>query len=314
MPASFFHPRYWLTWLGIGFLRLSVFLPWPVLMFLGKSLGLTLYKLLPARRRISCINIEIAFPDINANERETLNKEHFVSLGQGLFEASLGWWGSNERVKKLSHIEGLEHLTKTLKNNRVILLGAHFVSIEMGGRILAQHMPLHGVYRPHQNKLINYLVDKQRNKQYGKVIPKSNIREMIKSIKNGFPAWYATDQNYRKKGSILAPFFGVDAPTNPGTSRLAKMTGAKIIPCITVRLTSKSDDRKGYLLRFLPPVDNFPTDDTLADTTRLNTIIEEQIQGFPSQYLWTHKRYKHYRTEKTDFYKDYISTKETSCK
>ena len=184
----------------------------------------------------------------------------------------------------------------------------------MGGRIIAQHMPIHGVYRPHQNKLIDYLVDLQRNKQYGKVIPKNNIRDMIKSIKSGFPVWYATDQNYRKKGSILVPFFGVDAPTNPGTSRLARMTNAKIIPCVSVRLNSNSDPRKGYLLRLLPPLEDFPTKDAYQDTKRLNKIIEEQIQDFPSQYLWTHKRYKHYAEEKKDFYKDYLSKHESMCK
>jgi len=313
MPLTFFHPRYWLTWLGIALLRLTVFLPWQVQMTLGKWLGILLYKALPSRRKISCINLEIAFPNLSKTEIHALNQEHFISLGQGLFEAGLGWWGSDQQVKNLAHVEGLELLENTLKDHRVIMLGAHFVSIEMGGRILAQHMPLHGVYRPHQNKLIDYLVDHQRNKQYGKVIPKNNIREMIKSIKNGFPAWYATDQNFRKKGSIIVPFFGVDAPTNPGTSRLAKMTGAKIVPCITVRLNQKDDDRKGYLVRFLAPLENFPSDDIYADTLRLNKIIEEQIHDFPNQYLWSHKRYKTYEEENSDFYKAYLNSKDSCC-
>jgi KDO2-lipid IV(A) lauroyltransferase len=175
-------------------------------------------------------------------------------------------------------------------------------------------MPLHVVYRSHQNKLLDYLVDQKRNLHYGKAIPKSKIREMIKSIKNGFPTWYATDQNYRLKGSILVPFFGVNAPTNSGTCRLAKMTKAKIIPGIAVRLNDKNDSRKGYLLRFYPPLDNFPSDDPYKDTLRLNKIIEEQIKDFPSQYLWTHKRYKNYDGE-GDFYKDYLFSKTNSvCK
>ena len=314
MPLEFLHPRYWPTWLGIMLLRLSVFLPWRVQMALGSGLGSVLYRLLPSRRKISCINLEIAFPALSPKERESINHQHFISLGQGLFEAALGWWGSTQKIEKLTHTEGMEHLEEALKEGSVILLGAHFVSIEMGGRIVAQHMPVHGVYRPHQNKLIDYLVDQQRNKQYGKVIPKNNIRDMIKSLKSGFPVWYATDQNYRKKGSILVPFFGVDAPTNPGTSRLAKMTKAKILPCMSVRLNNETDQRKGYLFKVLPALENFPTDDAYTDTKRLNKIIEDQIQDYPSQYLWTHKRYKHYASEGQDFYKKYMANTSTDCR
>ncbi|HIP81736.1 MAG TPA: lipid A biosynthesis lauroyl acyltransferase [Leucothrix mucor] len=318
MQADFFHPRYWLTWLGVAFLRLTVLLPWRWQMALGTALGKLLYIALPSRRKVCCINLEIAFPDHTKEQREQLNREHFISLGQGLFESAFGWWAPNKRIKALTHIEGLEHLTDTLKDDRVILLGAHFASLEVGGRILAQHTPLHAVYRPHQNKVIEYLVALKRTNQYGKAIPKTNIRDMIKSIKSGFASWYATDQNFRGKGSILVPFFGIDAPTNPGTSRLAKMTKARVIPVICVRLLKHDSDKyankHGYLVRFLPPIDNFPSDDSLNDTTRLNHLIEDFIKEFPAQYLWTHKRYKHYRSEQKDFYKDYAQqTRNTAC-
>ena len=283
-------------------------------MAIGKTIGKILYITLPARRKISCINLAIAFPELSVTERESLNKAHFISMGQGLIEAALGWWGSENKIKKLSHVEGLEYLQETLKNHNVILLGAHFSSIEVGGRIMAQHIPVHGTYRPHQNALIEYLVATQRDTKFGKVIPKTNIREMIKSIKNGAPTWYATDQNFRGKGSISIPFFGVDAPTNPGTSRLAKMTGAKVMPCISVRLLDTKDERRGYLIRFLPPLDNFPSKDITNDTLRLNHILEEFIKEFPEQYLWTHKRYKKYGFENKEFYKEYLENiKNSGC-
>ncbi len=309
MPGRFYHPRYWLTWLGVAVLRFIILLPWRWQMALGKGLGKGLYVALPSRRKISCINLEIAFPDLTRKQRETLNRAHFISLGQGLIEAALGWWGSDRKISKLAHSEGLEHIDKALKEGPVILIGAHFSSLEVGGRIMAQHMPLHVVYRPHQNELIEYLVASKRDSQYGKAIPKTRMRDMIKSIRDGFPVWYATDQNYRGKGSIAVPFFGIDAPTNPGTSRLAKMTGAKVLPSITVRLLNDKDERKGYLIRALPALENFPSDDMANDTTRLNQILEDLISEFPEQYLWTHKRYKHYARENKDFYKAFAATK-----
>jgi KDO2-lipid IV(A) lauroyltransferase len=317
MPARFYHPRYWLTWFGVAILRLIVLLPWSWQMSLGKGMGKLLYLALPARRKISCINLKIAFPERSQEELETLNRDHFISMGQGLIEAALGWWGSEKQISTLAHAEGLEHIEKALKEGPVILIGVHFSSLEVGARILAQQMPIHAVYRPHQNKLIEYLVAIKRDSQYGKAIPKNRMRDMIKSIKNGFPVWYATDQNYRAKGSILVPFFGVDAPTNPGTSRLARITGAKVIPSITVRLLDDRDNRKGYLIRTLPPLDNFPSGDAFKDTRRLNQILEELIREFPEQYLWTHKRYKQYASEHKDFYKEFtasqVKNKESAC-
>ena len=308
MPARFYHPRYWPTWFGVAILRLIILLPWRWQMSLGRGLGKLLYISLPARRKISCINLKIAFPELTHQELQTLNREHFISLGRGLIEAALGWWGSDEKILKLAHVEDLEYLESALKEGHVILLGAHFSSLEVGGRMLAHYMPLHVVYRPHQNELIEYLVAIKRDKQYGKAIPKTRMRDMIKSIKQGFPTWYATDQNYRGKGSIPVPFFGIDAPTNPGTARLAKMTKAKVIPCITVRLLNDKEKRKGYLIRALPPVENFPSDDTFEDTSRLNQILEELIREFPEQYLWTHKRYKNYASENRDFYQEYAAS------
>lgn len=313
MPAEFYHPRYWPTWMGVGILKLLVLMPWSWQMRLGKGIGIVLFKLLKKRRQISHINLAIAFPSLSNTELQQLNRDHFISMGQSVIESAMGWWGSEQQIRKLSHVEGIEHLESTLKNHNVILLGAHFVCLEVGGRIMAQHMTPHSTYRPHQNALIEYLVAKQRSKQYGKAIAKDNIRGMIKSIKGGFPTWYATDQNYRGKNSIEVPFFGVNAPSNPGTSRLAKMTKAKVVPVICVRLhnanhankTSK-DSRQGYLLKLLAPLESFPSEDLYQDTERLNGIIEDFIREYPEQYLWTHKRYKHYADKQTDFYQDYL--------
>lgn len=313
MPIKFYHPSYWATWLGIGILRFIVLLPWSWQMAIGKAIGKILYIAVPKRRKISCINLSIAFPEMSPNEIEALNRKHFISMGRGLMDAALGWWGTEEQISKLTHIEDLEYLEKALQEGYVILLGVHFSSLEVGGRILAKRIPLHAVYRPHQNQLIEYLVALRRDTQYGKAIPKNQIREMVKSIRAGHPAWYATDQNFRGKGSILVPFFGVNAPTNPGTSRLAKISKAVIIPCITVRLLDEKESRKGYLIRMLKPVKDFPSDDALVDTTRLNQIIEELVTEFPDQYLWTHKRYKHYTSENKDFYEDYLKNNKTNC-
>ena len=306
---SYLHPRYWLVWMGLGLLRLITFLPWRVQMALGKGLGNLLYRLLKKRRRICCINLELAFPKLTPIEREQLNRQHFVSLAQGFFEAAMSWWASEKMLQPLMKTEGEEYLTRALNDNKnIILLSAHFTSLELGGRLLTllkPEIPLHVVYRPHQNKLIESQVAKVRTQRYGKAIPKLQVREMIKSLKAGFPLWYAQDQSYLGKNSVVVPFFGVPTATNSATSRFANISGATVIPFFTVR----SKDNTHYLLRFLPPLDNFPSDDIEADTLRINQLIESQVKEFPAQYLWTHKRFK---TKDIDFYNDYSHTHPTT--
>jgi len=299
---SYLHPRFWLVWLGLGLLRLITFLPWRVQMSLGKGLGRMLYRLLKKRRNICCINLELAFPELSPTERERLNRQHFISLAQGFLEAAMSWWGGDRMLTRLLKTEGQHHLDDALKHNKkIILLSAHFTSLELGGRLLTllkPDMPLHVVYRPHQNEVVERVIAKVRTKRYGKAIPKLQVREMIKSLKAGFPLWYAQDQSYLGKNSVVVPFFGIPTATNSATSRFAAISGAIVIPFFTVRSANSSH----YILRFLPPLDNFPSHNIEQDTLRINQLIESQVKEFPEQYLWTHKRFKN---KEKDFYHHY---------
>lgn len=308
--SHFLHPRYWLVWLGMGLLRLITLLPWKAQMVLGSGLGKLLFVTFKKRRQISCINLELVFPELNSVERENLNRKHFISLTQGFFEAANSWWGTEATLKPLLQVEGEAYFDNALdKGKGVILLSAHFTSLELGGRLLSilkPETPLHVVYRPHQNLLIESIVTNVRARRYGKAIPRNKIRDMIKSLRSGSPLWYAQDQSFRGKNSVVVPFFNIPTATNSATSRFAALSGAPVIPFFTVR-NSESE----YLLRFLPPIDDFPSDNIEQDTLRINQLIESQIKEFPEQYLWTHKRFK---TRSTDFYQDYVQNNpESTC-
>ncbi|CAA6825495.1 MAG: Lipid A biosynthesis lauroyl acyltransferase (EC [uncultured Thiotrichaceae bacterium] len=307
--GRFLHPRYWLIWFGLGVLWVLTKLPWRFAMGFGTFLGKALFPFLGSRRLISCINLQIAFPELTDSERKKLNLQHFISLLQGIIDSALSWWGSARKVKALTTTEGLHHLEKALAGDKgVILLSAHFSSLELGGRMLSDLMPeqiFHAVYRPHQNPLLEDLVAKLRGDRYGKAIPKDNIKDMVRSLRKGIPVWYAPDQGYLGKASLDVDFFGEAAATNAGTARLAKMTGAVVIPFFSFR----APDGKGYVLRLLPPLENFPSDSIEDDTRRINEVLEEQIREFPEQYLWMHKRYK---KAGYDFYGRYAENHDVS--
>ncbi len=291
-------------WFVIGLLHLLTYLPWSWQMQIGRLFGKLMHRLLTSRRHIANVNLKLAFPELSETEREKLCVDHFISLGQGIMDMSLSWWGSDEKLAALSTIEGIEYLEQGLARKKgLILLGMHFTSLEAGGPTISKLTDgVHVVYRPHKHPLLEHIVAKVRARRYGKAIPKTKIRSLIVSLKKGHTVWIAPDQSFQYKNSLSIPFFGVKAPTNPSTSRLAAISNAEVIPFITVRLYDEKQRATGYLLRFLAPITDFPSDDIEQDTIRTNLIIEQQVKEFPAQYLWTHKRYKNSDESGIDYY------------
>jgi Kdo2-lipid IVA lauroyltransferase/acyltransferase len=288
VKAAYFHPRFWPTWLGIGVLRLFEPLPHGLLYLLGRALGSFVYLFPTSFKRIARRNIELCLPELGAAERQHILRRHFAGLGCALFETAVSWWSSNQRIRRLTFVSGLEHLQAAQNTGRgVLLLSAHFNTIEIGCRALAARLPLNIMYRPTKNPLIGEFVHSRRAVQTRRAIPRDDIRTLIKALKEGEVVWYAPDQSFRKKGAEMVRLFGIPAATNTATSRIAGMTNALVLPYFFERLPGG-----GFKGVIHPPLENFPTDDPVADTERFNQIVEAEVRRVPAQYLWIHRRFK----------------------
>ncbi len=297
--SHFLAPRYWPTWVGLGVMRSLCLLPFGLQRGLGKVIGSLTYHVLSKRRRIAEKNLSLCFPDWDAPTRDRIVKENFKNLGQAIFETSMTWWGSKKRLENLEVVEGLHHIDEGLKKGKgVILLSAHFTTLELGCRLLLLHVPFHAMYRSHENPLFGEVMRRSREKLANVAIPKNEVRQLVRSLKGNHTVWYAPDQAYRGNNSISVPFFGVPAPTNPATSRLAKMTGAPVIPFFSER----NEESGRYHLKVLPPIENFPTNDVAKDAVTVNALIEAQVRRAPEQYLWTHRRFKPLTPDQDDPY------------
>jgi Kdo2-lipid IVA lauroyltransferase/acyltransferase len=293
-------PRYWLTWAGLGLLRLVALLPYAGIVRLGRLLGALLRRLLIRFVRIARRNLELCFPELSAEARERLLDEHFASLGIALLEIPFAWWSSPGRLAKLVHIEGAEHLRAAQARNRgVILLTAHFTSMELAGRTLLFVAPVGFLYRETKNEVLAYALKRFRVGYGGHPIPKDDIRAFIAALRHNECVWYAPDQSYRKKGAEMVPLFGIPAATNTLTSRLARMTGATVLPYFFQRLPGT----QGYRAVIHPPLENFPSDCAAADSERFNHLIEAQVRRAPEQYLWIHRRFKGLSEDYPDYYR-----------
>jgi KDO2-lipid IV(A) lauroyltransferase len=185
-------------------------------------------------------------------------------------------------------MRGLENLKAAQATGRgVLLLSAHFNSIEIGCRALAARLPLNIMYRPTKNRLIGEFVHSRRAVQTRRAIPRDDARTLIRALKDGEVVWYAPDQSFRKKGAEMVKLFGIPAATNTATSRITRMTGALVLPYFFERLPGG-----GYRGTIHPALEGFPTDDPVADTERFNHIVEAEVRRIPEQYLWIHRRFK----------------------
>jgi KDO2-lipid IV(A) lauroyltransferase len=300
MKAALLKPKYWPTWLALGTLRLFAPLPFPLLVWLGRRIGGLLYRLPLSFVRIARRNLELCFPRLTSAEREKILHGHFQSVGIGLFETAMCWWSPPRRLLALTQLEGREHLDAALQLGRgAILLSAHFTPLEMGCTALTFRMPLNIMYRPTRNLVLERFLALNRSRRTKRAIPRDDIRLLITALKANEPVWYAPDQAYRKKGAQMVPFFGIPAATNTATSRLARMTGAAVLPFFPERLPGS----QGYRAVILPALDNFPSDDPSADALRFNQLIEAHIRKVPEQYLWLHRRFKGLTPDYPNYYK-----------
>lgn len=289
-PSAFLHPRFWLTWIGVGLLRLIAALPYAMQLFIGRRLGDLMYGLLPRRRRIVQRNLELCFPELEAKRRHRLLRRCFQSVGISVMEAAFSWWGSETRLKKLYRLEGEEHLQHALLQGKgALLLGGHYTTLEISGRFLAFHTnDLQPIYKPAHNQLFNALMVDSRSRLFDKLLFNREFRTILRGLKDNKVVWYAPDQDFSRGKYVFAPFMGIPATSLTMTSRLAKSSGAPVLPFYSQRLPGS----EGYLIKLLPPLSNFPSGDDIADATRINEAIEQQVMRAPEQYLWLHRRFK----------------------
>ena len=281
-------PRTWPTWLGIGAMALLARLPWPLQRALGRALGALLRVALPRRRAIAARNLSLCFPELDAAAREALLRRHFAAIGIGLFEFARAWWGSVAPLRSGLVVEGLEHVHAARAEGRgVIVVSGHFTTLEVCGRLMCDHIPLAGMYRPHAQPAMEWAVRRGRARYAAAMFPKQDLRGAVRHLKRGGLLWYAPDQDPSRGDSVFVPFFGQPAHSLKSTHQLARMSGAAVV----FYQHARRDDG-GYTLRLFPAIAGYPTADAVADTAEVMAAIETMARAAPEQYLWIHRRFK----------------------
>ncbi len=274
----------WVVWL-------LHWLPLPLLAALGHGLGRVVHGLARARRRVALRNVELCLPELSPAEQQALVLEHFQWLVRSLLERSLLWHASPARLRRLIRVEGNAKLAET-SARPVMWLVPHFVGLDIAGASAQLHQshPAFDVYAPQSNKVLDAALLRGRSRLgHAEFYTRQDgARPIVRAIKRGMAFFNPPDMDFGPRDAAFVPFFGQPAATLLAPSRLARALNMVVQPVVAEMLPGG----QGYVVRYLEPWTDWPSDDALADAAAMNRFVEAQIRRCPAQYLWVHKRFK----------------------
>jgi len=279
--------------LVVALMWLLHWLPLPLLARCGEALGHLAWYVVVPRRRVCLANLAACFPEWPESHRRAIARRHFALFGRFVLEHGILWWASVERFRRLVTIEGAHHLDAH-RGRPLIVLAPHFLGLDMGGARIAADGSLASMYQKQKNAVLDarILAGRMRfialhagSRLFSRL---DGMLAIVRTVRQGVVFYYLPDMDLGARDAVFVPFFGVPAATITGVSRLAKLAGARVVPCVTEMLPGGA----GYRVRFHAAWEAFPTDDPTADARRMNAFIEDQVRALPEQYYWLHKRFK----------------------
>ncbi len=287
---AFLSPRYWLLWLLFALLRLLVLLPLPLQHRVGRVLGRQFYRRNSKRRRIARINIDLCFPELAEEEKESLILRHFEAYGASIFDLALCWWASSARLDRLINVQGFERYQALIDQGRnVIFVTGHTLTLDLCGDYLSRYKSGVTMFKPLKNPLLNWMIYRSRARHGNRVVSREDgMRPLIRNLRRGYTAFFIPDEDFGARASVFAPFFGVQSWTVTSLSMMARLGDAVVLPVFMHSLPGG----RGYELYIEPALENYPSGDEVVDASTMNSAIEKGIRRMPEMYAWTFKLFK----------------------
>lgn len=273
----------------IFLMRLIARWPLPLLRALGAGLGALLWLVARKRRHIANVNLRLCFPGWSDAQQKQQVWRHFIVFGRSVLDRAWLWHAPesvlHERLRWTGDVQALTG------PGPLVIFAPHFVGLDAGGMAVSMALrpaAVSFIFVAQSNPVVEKWVRAGRERT-GNTRPyfrREGMRKILAGLKRGDALHLSPDMDFNREESIFVPFMGVQAATVPSLSRLARVAGARVVPVVT-RMTPE-----GYTIEAHAPLDAFPTDDLMADTTRMNELLEEYIQTMPEQYHWVHRRFK----------------------
>ncbi len=278
--------------LVVGFLRLFALLPWRAVQGSGRFIGWLMWKLPNRSREVARINLSKCFPELDAVERERLLGKSLQQIGMAFTESACAWiWPADKTLRLVKEVEGLEVLEQALASGKgVVGITSHLGNWEVLNHFYcAQCKPII-FYRPPKLKAVDDLLQRQRVQLGNKVAPstREGIISVIKEVRKGGAVGIPADPEPSEGAGVFVPFLGTQALTSKFVPGM--LTGGKAVGVFLHAL--RLDDGSGYkvILEAAPPA--MYDEDVEVAVAAMSGVIERYVRTWPSQYMWTMKRFK----------------------
>ncbi|WP_024871090.1 lauroyl-Kdo(2)-lipid IV(A) myristoyltransferase [Tolumonas lignilytica] len=291
LSVSLLHPRYWPTWFSIGLLALLAWLPVRLRDALAASFANLLLRFSAKQCYAARLNIKLCFPELTQAEREAMlyrsiciGLKGFFALGEPTFLPASMFL---RRIKA----NGWEHVETALQSGKpIIFMIPHTWTIDACGLYFTGvRLPMCTMMHSARNPVYDWFLNRQRVRFGGKVYERSaGLKPIIKDMRNGYHFFYLPDQDHGHEASVFVPLFGVPKATLPALPKLAKLSGAIVLPV----LATYNESTYCYELQIRPAMEPYPTSDLMDDVRYMNAEIEMLLKNHPAQYMWFLKYFR----------------------
>ena len=278
--------------LVVGSLRLFARLPWRMVQGLGSAIGWLMWKLPNRSREVARINLHKCFPELAPEELDALLGRTLRETGMTFTESACAWiWPAEKTLRLVREVEGLEVLQAALASGKgVVGITSHLGNWEVLNHFYcAQCKPII-FYRPPKLKAVDELLQQQRVQLGNRVAPstREGILSVIKEVRRGGAVGIPADPEPSEGSGIFVPFFATQALTSKFVPGM--LAGGKAVGVFLHAL--RLEDGSGYKVVLEAAPEGMYSEDAETGVAAMSAMIEKYVRAYPSQYMWTMKRFK----------------------
>jgi len=276
----------------VGYLRLFARLPWRTVQGLGSMIGWLMWKLPNRSREVARTNLQKCFPELSPAELDTLLGRTLRQTGMTFTESACAWiWPAEKTLGLVRQVEGLEVLQEALASGKgVVGITSHLGNWEVLNHFYCDQCKPIIFYRPPKLKAVDELLQRQRVQLGNRVAPstREGILSVIKEVRRGGAVGIPADPEPSEGSGIFVPFFATQALTSKFVPGM--LAGGKAVGVFLHAL--RLEDGSGYKVVLEAAPDGMYSEDAETGVAAMSAMIEKYVRAYPSQYMWTMKRFK----------------------
>ncbi|ENW15753.1 lipid A biosynthesis acyltransferase [Acinetobacter haemolyticus] len=239
--------------------------------------------------KIISLNIQIAFPNMDLQQRQQLTKKAIQNELTSYFEFLSIWGSSNQRnIQRIQNVSGEQYLHEALAEKKgIVLIVPHFGTWEVMNAWLSQYTEMTILYKPVKNPDADRFVREARSREQAHLVPtdESGVRQIFKALKQGGTTAILPDHTPDHGGEMIN-YFDIPVASSSLSAKLIQKTKAKALLIYTMR-----NDQDGFDM-YIEPIDPQIYQGSAEDGTLIiHQTLEQLIKRYPDHYHWSYKRF-----------------------